>query len=132
MNIIISNMIPSNREPLMTDTETIVLGSLVASSFWTVLTGDTFIPSLGGALFATWLRAEKKELGFDLKDYIITSAMSIFIGIVAGPWVGSQLPEGDGVIGVGALITSFIGVSIFMKFWEYVKTTDIFTKNKSD
>lgn len=117
---------------MLTLNETILTVGMVGSAAWATFTGDTFLPALGGALFATYLRHEMREEGLDFYDYVISGVMSYFIGIIAGPWVASQLPHGDGVVGVGTLMAAFTGVLIFTKLYDYVKATNIFSKHKDE
>jgi len=88
---------------------------MIASAAWTIVTGDTFLPSLAGAGFATYLRAQSKEAGVDGVDLVVGAVVSLVVGLIAGPYVGDQLPDGDGVVGVGALIASFIAVGFFTR-----------------
>lgn len=89
--------------------------TLIATAVWSTLTGDTFLPSLVGAAFATYMRAQSKDGKVDRVDLMVGAAASLSVGLIAGPYVGSQLPHGDGVVGVGALITSFISVGFFTR-----------------
>jgi uncharacterized membrane protein YfcA len=86
---------------------------MILSAIWTTITGDTFFPALVGAGFSTYLRSQKKETNVDLADLAAGGVASIAIGVLAGPYVASQLPDGQGVVGVGALIASFVAVSFF-------------------
>lgn len=117
---------------MLTLNETILTAGMLGSAAWATFTGDTFLPALGGALFATYLRHELREEGLDLQDYIISGVMSYLIGIIAGPWVASQLPHGDGVVGVGTLMAAFTGVLIFTKLYDHVRKTNIFNKQNKD
>lgn len=91
------------------------LAAMVGSAIWTVVTGDTFFPALVGAGFATYLRAQKREDGVDPADLVVGLAASLVIGLIAGPYVASQLPGGEGVVGVGALIAAFIAIGFFTR-----------------
>lgn len=93
-------------------------GALIGSAVWSTLTGDTFFPSLVGAAFATYLRAQSRETGLDAVDLAVGLITSLTVGLIAGPYIGSQLPHGDGVVGVGSLIASFICVGFFTKLYE--------------
>lgn len=98
-----------------TGNELAMTGAMIGSAIWTVITGDAFLPSLTGAAFATYMRSQSKDGGVDQVDLLVGAAASLVIGIVAGPYVGSQLPHGDGVVGVGALIASFVAVGFFTR-----------------
>ncbi len=95
--------------------ELAMTATLTASAMWTIVTGDTFLPSLAGAGFATYLRAQSKDVGVDAVDLIVGAIVSLVVGLIAGPYVGSQLPDGTGVVGVGSLIASFIAVGFFTR-----------------
>ena len=82
---------------------------------WTVLTGDLVIPSMGGAAFSLFLRATKADDQLTWKDLLAFGGMSFLFGIVVGPYFASQMPKGDGVAGVGALLMSFVGTAILQK-----------------
>lgn len=93
---------------------------MAGAAVWTAITGDTFLPSLAGAAFAVYFRAQReaKEPGnrnYVWRDLIATGVMSFVIGLIAGPYLASYLPEGEGVVGVGALIASFVGMSVAAK-----------------
>ncbi len=92
----------------------------MAAATWTVVTGDTFLPSLGGALFATWLRHKVRGPGapLDLAEIVIGTIASLVIGLVTGPYIASQMPDGAGVVGVGALIASFMALGVFTRLHE--------------
>ncbi|WDI31580.1 hypothetical protein PUV54_00025 [Hyphococcus flavus] len=100
--------------------EAVFSAPMVAAGVWTAITGDTFFPSLAGACFAVYFRSQRKTEGPDgpqylIKDLIATGAMSLVIGLVAGPYLASQLPDGEGVVGVGALIMAFVGTALLAK-----------------
>lgn len=99
----------------MTQHEVTMIPTMVLAALWTVLTGDTFLPALTGAAFATYMRAQSKDAGVNVIDLVAGGAASLVIGLIAGPYVGSQLPNGDGVVGVGALIASFVAVGFFTR-----------------
>lgn len=92
--------------------------SLMISAAWTAITGDTFIPSVVGASFALYLRMQSNNERVGKVDIAVSLAVSIAVGLIAGPYVGSQLPSGDGVVGVGALIASFMAVGAFVKLHQ--------------
>lgn len=98
-----------------TGNEIAMTGAMIGSALWTMLTGDAFLPSLTGAAFATYMRAQAKDGMVDRVDLMVGAAASLVIGVIAGPYVGSQLPHGDGVVGVGALIASFVSVGFFTR-----------------
>lgn len=93
---------------------------MIGAAVWTAVTGDTFLPSLAGAGFAVYFRAQREakepQSGkYVWRDLIATGVMSFVIGLIAGPYLASQLPDGEGVVGVGALIASFVGMSAAAK-----------------
>lgn len=93
---------------------------MAGAAVWTAITGDTFLPSLAGAAFAVYFRSQREAKSPDNASYVwrdlaATGVMSFVIGLIAGPYLASQLPEGEGVVGVGALIASFIGMSVAAK-----------------
>lgn len=90
---------------------------MVFAAIWTAITGDTLVPSFAGGAFATYFRLEKSESDnpVTVRDIAFTFIASVVIGVIAGPYVGDQLPEGDGVVGVGALIASFLGTAFLQK-----------------
>ena len=100
---------------MTTENEIAMTGTMILSAAWTMITGDTFLPSLAGAGFATYLRSQSKEVGVDMIDLVVGAAVSVVVGLIAGPYIGSQLPNGDGVVGVGALIASFMAVGFFTR-----------------
>lgn len=95
--------------------EIAMTGTLIVTAIWSTVTGDTFLPSLVGAGFATYMRSQGKDGAVDRVDLLVGAAASLSIGVIAGPYIGSQLPHGDGVIGVGALIASFVSVGFFTR-----------------
>lgn len=92
--------------------------SMIMTAIWTALTGDTFLPSVVGASFALYLRMQANSEPLGRIDIFVSLAVSIAVGLIAGPYVGSQLPHGDGVVGVGALIASFMAVGALVKLHE--------------
>jgi len=92
---------------------------MAGAAIWTAVTGDTFLPSFAGAVFAVYFRAVRGQHDPQdnptIFDLFAVAIMSFIIGVIAGPYFASQLPDGDGVIGVGALITAFIGTGILSK-----------------
>lgn len=96
--------------------DVIFTAPMVGAAIWTTVTGDTFLPSIVGGAFAVYFRMERKgDEGYVWKDLIATGVMSILVGLIAGPYVGSQLPDGEGVVGVGSLIASFLGTAFLSK-----------------
>lgn len=100
---------------MMNETEGTALAAMVLSAIWTVVTGDTFFPAFVGAAFATYLRSQSRETGVDRIDLLIGLAASLVIGLIAGPYLASQLPGGEGVVGVGALISAFVAIGFFTR-----------------
>ena len=103
----------------MTD-ELSMLASMLLSAGWAAVTGDTFLPSLAGAAFAIYFRTRRngEQRPITMKDIMATGVISFVFGIVVGPYFASQMPDGDGVVGVGALIMSFVAVSLLEKIYD--------------
>lgn len=53
-----------------------------------------------------------------MKDLIATGLISFVFGVIAGPYFASQMPDGEGVVGVGALMMSFVAVSFLEKVYD--------------
>ena len=84
---------------------------LIGSAIWTSLTGDTLLPSIVGAAFSVYFRHERLGAGaLTIREIVAAIVISVVVGLLAGPYVADQLPDGQGVIGMGALIASFLGV----------------------
>ena len=98
--------------------EIVVTAGLMAGGAWAVLTGDTFLPSCVGSLFAVYIRTQQKEARATIVDYGWSVCVAIFCGIIVGPYLASQMPDGDGVAGVGALIASFMGVGTLTRLHQ--------------
>lgn len=113
---------------------------MVLSGVWTAVTGDLFLPSAFGAVSAVLFRmARTGGDGYLLKDVLATLFMSFGVGMIAGPYVASHMPDGDGVIGVGALISSFLGTALLASLnridwdlgaWIKIVAHNIATKKK--
>lgn len=93
-----------------TASELSMTGGLILSAAWTALTGDTLAPSIVGASFAAYLRAQTKDHQLSWADIVVSVCVSIAVGVIGGPYFASQMPHGEGVVGVGALIASFMAV----------------------
>jgi hypothetical protein len=99
--------------------ETTFVLSMAGSAVWTVMSGDTLIPSVAGASMAVAFRLMNRDGGhMALFDLIAIFAISTALGMIAGPWVADQLPEGRGVTGVGTLFASFVGVRTLQALHE--------------
>lgn len=87
------------------------IGGAFGSAVYTMITGDTFLPSLaGGAMAVVFRLMSRNDTSFSAFDLLAVFIISMSVGNIAGPYVGSLMPEGDGVVGVGTLFTSFIAV----------------------
>jgi pilus assembly protein TadC len=88
---------------------------IIGSAVWTTITGDTFIPSVVGAGFALYFRHEREggKNGITFRDIASVVTISVLVGLLAGPYLADQLPEGKDVVGIGALLASFLGVPAF-------------------
>lgn len=96
--------------------EAVTQGSILVAGAVTLLTGQPFWASVMGAAMAVTFRvmapAGPRSSWLDL---VAVFVMSVVIGIFVGPYVASQLPDGTGVVGVGCLFVSFVGVHQFQR-----------------
>lgn len=124
--------------------EAVFTVGMVASAVYTLIRGETLLPSLVGGMMAVAFRImydkDTDEKFVSKWDYVTVFFVSVSFGMIAGPYVADQLPEGKGSVGVGTMIASFLGVAFLKKLhkadWDIVETfsqiAKSFVKKKDD